>query len=198
MTESYDFNERLAMSQGVAHSLDVGDILMSCISGALKVTQADTRDDRNGTDWWVEHASGNKISVDAKIRTKDYWTLRREDDLALEVWSIKARVSRDSTRSDDNRVVGWTLNENKRTDYILWFWLDSQRFCLMPFHMLCRVFQRHNRAWYDDYEHCEQFTPRTKGATDGYFSECVFVPRHEVWAAIYRMFGGAPRVSSVG
>jgi hypothetical protein len=175
MPRAYSFSERLAVSRGVSANNNVSDILVNNIPGAVNAMLAHPVNDRNGTDWWVEHASGKHLSVDCKIREKD-WTTRMppEDDLALETWSVVER-----------QVIGWTRNGEKRTDYILWLWLDTGRWCLMPFPMLCRVFSENWRAWIMRYKTSRQFTPDR-----GYHSECVFVPRREVWAQIYRTFGG--------
>jgi hypothetical protein len=50
------------------------------------------------------------------------------------------------------------------------------------------VFELNWQAWREQHKTRQQFTPRQSG---GYHSECVFVPRREVWAEIYRTFGGA-------
>jgi len=55
--------------------------------------------------------------------------------------------------------------------------------------MLCKVFEQQWQAWSKHYKTRQQFTPRSGGS--GYRSECVFVPRKEVWAAIYRQYGGS-------
>jgi len=72
---------------------------------------------------------------------------------------------------------------------VLWLWADTKRFCLVPFPMLCKVFEQQWQAWSKHYKTRQQFTPRSGGS--GYRSECVFVPRKEVWAAIYRQYGGS-------
>jgi len=170
---SYGFDERLAMSRGVSADKSVTAILLDNIPGALNVHAAHEINDRNGTDYWVEHARGEHLSVDVKVRSKDYKALAGEDDLALETWSV---VERD--------VPGWTRDETKRTDYILWFWSDTGRWCLVPFAMLCAVFQENWREWSRRFKTRRQSTPDR-----GYQSECVFVERRSVWAAIYRRFG---------
>lgn len=157
---SYRFDEQLKMSQGISVSRSVHDILMKHIPGARRAYQADNSSDRNGTDWWVEHTSGKHISVDVKIRKMD-WARRGRDDLALETWSVVER-----------KKVGWTRDHAKRTDYIMWLWKDTGRWCIVPFTMLCAVFSESWEKWATKFESKQQHTP------DGnYHSECVFVPR---------------------
>lgn len=171
----YRFDERLKMSCGHAQSSDVAAILMAEIPGALAVTKANGDNDRNGTDWWIEHCSGRHLSVDAKVREEDY-APRGKDDLAIETWSNVERG-----------VIGWTRNETKRTDYVLWLWIDTKRWCLVPFAMLCRVTKELWSVWLSQHQTARQYTPTTHG---GYHSECVFVPRRTVWAEIYKRFSG--------
>jgi hypothetical protein len=52
--------------------------------------------------------------------------------------------------------------------------------------MLCKVFQDNWEQWKSAYKTAQQYTPNH----GGYHSECVFVPRREVWAEIYRKYGG--------
>lgn len=183
--QSYQFNERLAMSCGVSTDATVGDILTTNIPGALAAYPAHSVNDRNGTDWWVEHSSGRHLSVDCKVRDTDWQaTHPEEDDLALETWSVV-----------EAQKQGWTRDSTKRTDYILWLWRDTGRWCLVPFHLLCAVFSENWEGWRNAYKTRRQHTP---GYGNGYHSECVFVPRREVWGAIYRRFSGSPNSKTKG
>ena len=177
MALEYGFEERLAMSSGVAASADVRSILLKHIPGAVNAHQAATVNDRQGIDWWVEMSTAKHLAVDAKVREQD-WAARNphEDDLALESWSVV-----------EKQVPGWTRDVNKKCDYVLWLWKDTGRFCLVPFPMLCGVFSRRWQSWRVDYKTRQQHTPRANG---GYHSECVFVPRRELWVEIYRQYGG--------
>jgi hypothetical protein len=176
----YEFDERLAMSEGVCVTADVRTILLDNIPGALNVTKAHSDNDRAGVDWWIEMTGARFLAVDAKVRESDWAaTHPEEDDLALETWSVV-----------ESQVPGWTRSEKKACDYVLWLWKDTGRFCLVPFQMLCKVFQCNWKAWSGKYKTRKQFTPRQNG--NGYHSECVFVPRREVWAELYRTYGGQP------
>ena len=179
MATEYSFGDQLAMSQGVAVNNDVAAILLQAIPGAVAVQPAHQTNDRQGTDYWVEHARGTHLSVDVKVRKEDYAAKPepdRADDLALETWSVV------------RKKIGWTRDPSKRTDFILWWWKTTGRWCLLPFPMLCQAFQEKWHEWSACYETHRQYTPEY-----GYQSECVFVPRLVVWDAIYHQYSGIPQ-----
>lgn len=172
----FSFDDQLVMSRGVAAGVDLDDILIDAIPGATGVRGSSPREDRDGTDRWVDLFNGDALSIDVKVRTEDFAAKYGMDDLALEVWSVV-----------EERVPGWTRDARKRTDYILWWWRDTGRWCLIPFPMLSAVFVEHLEEWLIAYRVAEQ-------QTDGrYHSRCVFVPRLVVWRAIYARYGGALR-----
>lgn len=177
----YDFNERLAFSDGYAESVSVESICLAQIPGAVSVDRAASSDDRNGTDWWVKRDSIRPLSIDAKVRSVD-WAAKPvpQDDLALETWSVV-----------EHQTIGWTRNSQKTTDYILWLWTDTGRWCLVSFPMLCVVMQSMWQEWSTQYKVRQQATRRNDGSR--YHSECVFVPRREVWKQIYLRFSGVPQ-----
>lgn len=174
MIRQLSFKGQMAFSDGVNTAQSLKDILVDNIPGAISAYRAGSGDDRNGTDYWIKHQSGKLISIDCKIRDVDFAKKTGEDDLALETWSVV-----------EKQVIGWTLNEKKRTDFILWYWQDTGRWCLISFPMLCQVFQANLANWANKYKRSQQKTPEW----GGYHSECVFVPRREVWAEIYKHFG---------
>ena len=87
----------------------------------------------------------------------------------------------------EKNVIGWTRDSNKRCDYVLWLWQDTHRFCLLPFPMLCKVMQQNWEIWIRLHKVRQQHTPR---GNRGYHSECVFVPRRDIWVAIYNTYSG--------
>ena len=171
---SFDFNEQLRMSHGVSANRDIARILCDNIPGSQQAQIAGVADDRNGTDWWVTLGNGNRLSVDCKVRSRDYARLTGEDDLALETWSVIGKK------------VGWSRDPTKRTEYILWLWQDTGRWCLIPFPMLCNVFSRCWEEWRGRFKTRQQ-------SSGSWQSECVFVPRKTVWSEIYCRFGGDPK-----
>lgn len=173
--QTYAFTDTLRMSRGYAAEASIESVLLGQIPGALEIVRSTAAEDRSGTDYWVKRECGRDLSVDAKVRAQD-WASKGKDDLALETWSVVER-----------RIVGWTLNPAKQTDYILWLWKDTGRWCLVPFPMLCAAANKHVSAWSREYQVARQYTDDRQ-----YHSECVFVPRRVVWRAIYDHFAGAP------
>jgi len=184
----YGFDEQLAMSAGVIAEASVGSVVREHIPGAGEVRRANVASDKKGVDYWVE-MPGRRLSIDAKVRKEDWWaTHPEEDDLALETWSVKGYRLPDGTDTQEPMVVGWTRDPTKSTDYVLWIWTGTGRFCLIPFPFLCRVFQDHWEMWRMIHRVSRQFTPNAVNGRLGWYSECVFVPRRDVWAEIYRRY----------
>jgi hypothetical protein len=183
----FDFTDQLVMSQGHAASADIQEILCSMLPGAVSATPAATANDRQGVDWWVELTSARHLAVDVKVRQQD-WAPHGKDDLALEIWSVVPSVSK------QRGAIGWTRDSGKKCDYVLWYWQDSQRFCLLPFLPLCHVFTRRWEEWQSRYQTARQ---HTVSGTSGYLSECVFVPRRVVWREIYESYGGQHTVHRI-
>lgn len=174
---SFGFKTQLAMSTGTAIGNDVEKLLLEKIPGSVRVVKADTKDDRTGTDYWIEHVRGAPISVDTKVRNDDPVQKYGEDDLALETLSVV-----------EQQKIGWTLDETKRTDYILWWFIPTRRWVLVPFLQLQAAFRKRLAEWRGMYRSARQRT--TEPGRIGWHSECLFVPREAVWAAIYEDFGG--------
>jgi hypothetical protein len=150
--------------------------------GSISATRATTEEDMAGTDYWALLPSGKKLSIDVKLRSTDYAVhsdpTRRADDLCLEVQSVVEKGK-----------IGWTLDDSKETDYVLWLWPSSGRHCLMPFPWLRQAFYRHIGEWTELYSPQEQET-----ASNGsiYHSRSLFVPRSVVWAACLERDDGRP------
>lgn len=181
MPREYTFDDQLVMSQSERSNSDIRTILINTIPSAVQAMPSHKANDRSGVDWWVECMNGKFLGIDCKVRGED-WAAKpehlRADDVALETWSVV-----------ESGIVGWTRDRNKQTDYILWLWTDTGRWMLIPFQMLLDVFCTNWQQWQKQYKTRQQKTPAS-GHRQGYHSECVFVPRREIWAAIYRRFGG--------
>jgi hypothetical protein len=135
------------------------------------VKQGTHAEDKTGVDYWVHTNDNRAIGVDVKFRSTDR-KRRGYDDLALETWSEIERSK-----------IGWTRDANKMTDYVAWFWLDTGRYCILPFHLLRAVFTDKWEAWRQQYGYHHQVT--SIPGQPRFTSECVFVPRTTVWRAIY-------------
>jgi hypothetical protein len=172
------FKQQLAMSHGVSASNSIADILLANLPGAIRIEKATLAEDRSGVDWWANMLNGDRVGIDCKVRSEDY-SVKGKDDLALESWSVVER-----------KIVGWSRDPNKRTDYILWLWTDTGRWCLVPFPMLCKVFGDKWESWRRTFKVARQRTDQR------YQSECIFVPRHELWREIYQVFSGNPKIGA--
>jgi hypothetical protein len=173
----FDFHTQMLMSEGVSDKKNIGEIILSAFPTAIKVEKANKSDDKHGTDYWVTTQAGHTHSLDVKVRSRDYSKNRPDrDDLALEIWSVV-----------EKKVIGWTRDVNKRTDYIMWIWKDTGRWSLVPFPMLCGIFVKNWEEWRKKYQTAIQHTDLNGFQ---YKSECVYVPRKVVWGAIYITFGG--------
>lgn len=169
----FDFKRSLVISTGTSANQTIGDILLATIPGSTRAIQANQANDRSGVDWWLEMQSGDFLGVDCKIREEDPLPKFGKDDLALETWSVV-----------EKKIVGWTLDDTKRTDYVFWFWKSTGRWCVVPMLLLRKAFQLYQQEWMRKFQVATQCTERR------YHSECVFVPRRDVWRAIYRMAEG--------
>jgi hypothetical protein len=170
----FGFQDMLAFSQGDGG--DIEQILIDNIPSAFKVSPAALGDDKNGVDYLVWRTGGPRpLGIDVKRRGDDPIEKGWGDDVALETWSDVQRG-----------ILGWTLNPCKLTDYIMWYWEPTCRWMLIPFPMLLRVFTENRSTWTSTYKVSQQSS--NGGA---WISECVFVPRKEVWSAVYRRYGGS-------
>ena len=177
MRTAVTFKGQLAMSDGVAASAAVADILRDNLPDVISVRRSELADDRSGTDYFVDREHNDSLRVDVKVRSTDWWADHGynplHDDVALEIWSVR-----------EKSIVGWTLDAKKSCDFILWWWAPTGRWCLVSFPMLCEVFREHFTDWIKKYR-CED--QNTEGR---YKSECVFVPRGVIAAAIKQRYGG--------
>jgi hypothetical protein len=177
---SFSFEERLDFSQGHAPTVEaVFDILMVRIPAFKCIRKAPKTNDRTGVDYIVERYGLCSLQIDLKLREKDWWASHSEqDDLALETFSVIG-----------TQKVGWTRDEKKVSDYILWFWQDTGRFYLLPFPPLCYVFQHYWEEWIKEYRTDRQYT-RPENGRRGWYSACVFVPRKVIAQKIADWYEG--------
>ena len=97
---------------------------------------------RAGIDKIITLACGKIISIDEKVRRKDY------PDFFLEYWSDEQR-----------RVKGW-IAKDLACDFIAYAFEPSQTCYLLPFLLLRRAWKKHHRRWLDEFG-----PPRCKTST---------------------------------
>ena len=175
----FDFQEEKAKSEGTALNKDYRDLLLEIIPGSINIRKAPLKEDKEGTDWWVDYSHREPISIDIKARDLDPLNFDRDpkDDLILETWS-----------NIEKKIPGWTLNPNKRTDYILWFWKPTGRYLLLSFPKLLYVFIKNWKKWKEIYPIDTTKSRGSYGIT--WKSEYIKVPRKIVLGEIDRIFHG--------
>ena len=174
----YGFEALYRWSEGKDISGGIPAILLKNIPGAVDVKSAGNEDDKKGIDYWVYRKNTKRaVTVDVKNRSIDPIDSFGSDDLALERWSVI-----------EQNKIGWTLDDSKETDFILWFFHPTERWVLLPFVQLLAVAQEHMTTWE------AQYINKTQSSDDGrWHSLCVFVPRPIVLAAISKRFYGERR-----
>lgn len=169
----YNFQERLNWSKGRAGSTDKQTIIQ-LLQGCVKVEEGNEIQDRNGIDFVAHLRRGAEVFIDVKRREKGvsrYWTSGPE--LTIERWSV---CPSDTMRG----VLGWTLDERKQTDYVLYLFDrdDCDEAFLIPFQLLRLAYRNNGRDWHGAYR-------VGRCSTDGrYETESVFVPANVVLNAV--------------
>ena len=142
----YAFKERLDWSKGNAGANDA-ETIMTLLSGCALVEAASKELDKKGIDFVATLRRGATVNIDVKRREKGvsrYW--KGEPELTLEQWSV-------CPSETHTGVVGWTLDERKQTDYVLYVFdkSDCELAFLLPFQLLRMAFRRNNKTWRDHF-----------------------------------------------
>lgn len=114
---------------------------------------------RGGIDRVLTLASGKTLTVDEKVREKDY------GDILLEYWS-----------DVDRRARGWVAKD-LACDFIAYGVLPSSTCYLLPFHQLRLAWQQNGARWVGTYK-------RIEAQNDGYTTVSVGVPVPVVFEAL--------------
>lgn len=121
---------------------------------------------RGGIDRVVQLSSGKSVTIDEKVRSKDW------DDIALERWSDR-----------DKRTPGW-VQKDLACDFIAYAFVPTQRCFLLPFLTLRKAWQLEGRRW------CEMAAEEVGGfkvieaKNKGYVTESIAVPTDILMASI--------------
>jgi hypothetical protein len=166
---TYDFNERLIFSKGRRQDSDI-ETLRAMFPASCSVIKTSEEQDRAGTDYIITLRRGAQLRVDAKSRDagcRQYW--QRGPEVALETWSVRPDGCYGTPQ--DRARVGWTLDEAKEIDLIL-FTFDPRDHVfayVRPLPLLREAFRRNFGDWRKEYKTATQ-------DSDHWESECVFVP----------------------
>lgn len=116
----------------------------------------DGPEQRLGIDRKITLASGKVVTVDEKVREKDW------PDILLERWS-----------DYDQRTPGW-IQKPLYCDYIAYAFVPSRRCYLFPFLPLRRAWREHGHDWIDECERLDKFVyARSRCGTRSWVTQCV-------------------------
>jgi len=167
---TFNFNERLNKSNDSSIQEEIKEILMAIFPYAIDIQKADLQADIKGTDYWVRFKYRKVVSIDVKVRDTDPLEMWGKNDLALETFSDKER-----------ETVGWTRDEKKNTDYVLWYFSKTKRYVILPYLLLQSIFVKNWENWKEQYKNDTQDSSEWK-------SECIFVPLDIILKSIYEEY----------
>jgi hypothetical protein len=185
MSATYGFQERLEFSKGARQASDI-DTIKYLLDGCVEVSEAPKEMDLMGVDYIATLRKGASVYVDAKTRQPGcsrFW--RGEPELAIETWSVmpggKFQTSIGKT--------GWTLDEAKITDLILYTfdYSDCQTAFLLPFQSLRMAARRMVRHWMKRFKVDVQ---TSKEGARAWESQVILVPVSEVLMAMETTYSG--------
>ena len=168
----YTFENRLAFSEGRRQDTDIQTI-RKMIDGCADVRIPTTQENKKGIDYVATLRHGAELYIDAKARDAGcsrFW--KDGPELALEDWSVVAD-------NGNTPKVGWTLDESKLSDLILFTFdpSDADVCYLLCFQLLRIAFRRNYREWKRTYKGAFQNSADWR-------SHCIFVPASVVMEAI--------------
>lgn len=192
MNDFYDFHERLQFSEGVGLTNEMLQHILEHVPAATGWRKADRDDDRNGTDYWIDRRHDlPPVSIDMKNREICPIAKWGSDDVCIETTSVYTGPSKPPWTDNHRLKPGWTIDQKKRTDLIVYTWPHAAdlfgaprlRYWILYFPFLCSAANTHWRTWAA--WHRERPTPN-----DGYTTLNVYVPRVEVAKAIKEFTSG--------
>lgn len=182
----YDFQERLTFSQGIALEQNLIGLLLDSIPGSTQVVRASPEEDRAGVDYWINRRGLPPVAVDVKHNSYDPIARWREDSACIETTSVYVGPPGPPWRDEYRLKPGWTIDETKRADLVVYTWPVSQnhrRFWVLYFPALCRAAQENWRLWAEMYG-------EKAAKNNGYVTLSVHPPRHVIAAAMRKYMVG--------
>lgn len=174
MVKTFDFHQQKAMSERPKIYAAVREAVRKQFPDVLAIHKAHVENDKRGIDYWLEFAGGKMETLDVKIREKD-WALRGDkDNICLELASDEGRGK-----------PGWSLDETKLTDWVLFYWEESGHAEIYPARMVRGALQAKRKEW--------ESTKKTAGQvtrTDmrEYMSRSIFVSGRDIWRAMFERY----------
>ena len=171
----HHFGTDLAFSKQTGDGVDA-EIIKQVHASCVSVERIDEHgQQRAGIDYVATLSSGQRIRWEVKRRRQGCSTFWKRDphgrivpELCLELWSV-------SPGGDQPSKIGWALNDEKRSDYILFTFApeDYGSSYAIPFPHLRSAFQANRAAWVKTYKTGPQ---ENKMGDLEWKAECVFIP----------------------
>lgn len=181
----WDFRERLNFSEGVKINDAILQHIVSIIPSAFRVEKSIISDDKNGTDYWILRKNLRPLSIDMKNR--EFCPIERfgSDDACIETTSVYTGENNGIWENNKRIKIGWTLDETKETDYIIYTWPSGKmrRYWILPFSFLCTAGKRHWKEWTNFYK-------EKSAVNNGYLTLNVYVPRNVIAQAMRKIMYG--------
>lgn len=168
MTGVHAFAESLAASHAQADAPWWGEVYESAFPGLLSMSSVrnDGWAQRAGIDRVLVLSSGKVLTVDEKVRAKDY------GDILLEIWS-----------SEKHQTPGW-VRKDLACDFIAYAFVPSRRCYLLPFPALYRAWKIHAQDWWPKAQESRGGFRRVEAKNEGYTTVSVAVPTDTLLSAM--------------
>ena len=167
-----DFHTDLAMSDNADIENAIKAECLSYFPEVLNIRKAHKENDKLGADYFLEFPNCKMESLDIKVRKDDY-SLRGDDRTAcIEL------VANTTTRKK-----GWTLDPNKHTDWIMFYYIETGKSFLYNARLLRAAVTRYLP---DLRKHGKPTVQKTQSGSGHYESDSLMVSHRELGAAIYK------------
>lgn len=172
---TFDFHQQKVMSERPEIKKAVYSALKGYFPELLQIHHAHLENDKRGIDFFLEFPHGKIETLDVKIRKADYALRGDVDNVCIEL-----------TSNMEAARIGWTFDDSKLTDWVLFYWEESERHSLHHFRQLRAVAAVNETDWRKRKKTARQKTQSTQGGS--YTSESLFISDRDLWAATYRKF----------
>jgi hypothetical protein len=164
----HDFRQSLALSHEYEDAPWWLEVYSRAFPGfhSMMSVRKDGWAQRGGIDRVVQLKSGKSVTVDEKVRAKDW------GDIALERWSDR-----------EKKVPGW-VQKDLACDFIAYAFVPSQRCYLFPFLTLRRAWILEGKRWCDLAEQKAGGFSVVHAENRGYTTESIAVPLDILLASI--------------
>lgn len=166
-----NFDDDLAASQTPEIDAAVKLAIRNHYPDARSIMKSCPENDKAGADWWIEFTNNKVLSLDAKIRTKDYTTATEDRIACIELVSSKTTGK-----------LGWSIDPSKITDIVMFYYIDTKKAYFYP----ARELRNAIIANLDRLKaHGKPDTQKTESGNRFYESDSIFVSHAELWRCIF-------------